>query len=128
MEDALAFPLLLPGRDHILRGMLTMGPVPEPSDQSTHECLSLHALHAGLRLGLGATLISKFSALPLIRTGDVLWRPISDPVVTRQLFIMSSSERPKTTAQQTVVRMVEDLILESVASGDLPGVRLRSSE
>ena len=99
MEDALTFPLLLPGRDHILRGMIDRGALFRNRPiKVRHECLSLHALYAGLRLGLGATLISKFSAFPLIRTGDVFCRPISDPVVTRQLFIVSSSERPKTTA------------------------------
>ena len=109
LEDALAFPLLLPGRDHILRGMIDRGALFRNRPiKVRHECLSLHALYAGLRLSLGATLISKFSALPIIRTSDVLCRPIIDPVVTRQLFIVSSSERPKTTAQQTVVRMVQN--------------------
>ncbi|MCI5042410.1 MAG: hypothetical protein MRY81_22410, partial [Donghicola eburneus] len=91
-----------------------------------HECLSLHSLFAGLRLGLGATLISRLSALPLTRNGEVLCRPINDPVVSRQLFIAASSERPKTTAQKTVVRAVQDLILESLASGELPGARATS--
>ena len=126
LEDALAFPLLLPGRDHILRGMIDRGALFRNRPiKVRHECLSLHALYAGLRLSLGATLISKFSALPLIRTSEVLCRPIIDPVVTRQLFIVSSSERPKTTAQQTVVRMVQELIHESLASGNLPGARAK---
>ena len=126
LEDALAFPLLLPGRDHILRGMIDRGALFRNRPiKVRHECLSLHALYAGLRLSLGATLISKFSALPIIRTSDVLCRPIIDPVVTRQLFIVSSSERPKTTAQQTVVRMVQELIHESLASGNLPGARVK---
>ena len=63
------------------------------------------------------------SEAALTRSGDVLCRPISEPVVTRQLFIASSSERPKTTAQKTVVRTVKDLILENLASGNLPGAR-----
>ena len=124
LEEALTFPLLLPGRDHILRGMIDRVALfrNRPIDVR-HECLSLHALHAGLRLGLGATLISRFSALPLTRTGDVVCRPINDPIVSRQLFIASSSERPKNTAQQTVVRTVQELIFESLASGKLPGAR-----
>ena len=124
LEEALSFPLLLPGRDHILRGMIDRVALFRNRPINVrHECLSLHALFAGLRLGLGATLISQFSALPLTRSGDVLCRPISEPVVTRQLFIASSSERPKTTAQKTVVRTVKDLILENLASGNLPGAR-----
>lgn len=128
LEEALTFPLLLPGRDHILRGMIDrVALFRNRPIEVRHECLSLHALFGGLRLGLGATLISRFSALPLSRNGEVVCRPINDPVVSRQLFIASSSERPKTTAQQTVFRAVQDLILESLASGDLPGARVASS-
>ena len=126
-EDALSFPLLLPGRDHILRGMIDrVALFRNRPIEVRHECLSLHSLFAGLRLGLGATLISRLSALPLTRNGEVLCRPINDPVVSRQLFIAASSERPKTTAQKTVVRSVQDLILESLASGELPGARSTS--
>ncbi len=123
-EDALSFPLLLPGRDHILRGLIDrVALFRNRPIEVRHECLSLNSLFAGLRLGLGATLISRLSALPLTRNGEVLCRPINDPVVSRQLFIASSSERPKTTAQKTVVRTVQDLILENLASGNLPGAR-----
>ncbi|MGB1159924.1 MAG: LysR family transcriptional regulator [Alphaproteobacteria bacterium] len=124
LEEALAFPLLLPGRDHILRGMIDrVALFRNRPIEVRHECLSLHALFAGLRLGLGATLVSQFSALPLAETGVVVCRPINDPVVTRQLFVTSSAERPKTTAQQTVIRVVQDLILENLAAGTLPGAR-----
>ena len=125
LEEALSFPLLLPGRDHILRGMIDrVALFRNRPINIRHECLSLHALYAGLRLGLGATLISQFSALPLTRSGDVLCRPISEPVVSRQLFIASSSERPKTTAQKTLVRTLKEIILESLSSGNLPGARV----
>ena len=124
LEEALSYPLLLPGRDHILRGMIDrVALFRNRPIEVRHECLSLHALYAGLRLGLGATLVSEFSALPLSRNDDVVCRPINDPVVSRQLFVTSSSERPKTTAQQTVLRVVQELMLESLASGDLPGAR-----
>gem|GEM_PF-4030139 len=70
-----------------------------------------------------ATLISQLSALPLSRSGDVVCRPINDNVVSRQLFVASSAERSKTTAQKTVISVVQDLILEGLAAGDLPGAR-----
>ncbi|MEO0959234.1 MAG: LysR substrate-binding domain-containing protein, partial [Pseudomonadota bacterium] len=124
LEEALSFPLLLPGRDHILRGMIDRVALfrSHPIDVR-HECLSLHSLYSGLRLGLGATLISRFSAQPLWREGAVVCRTISDPVVTRRLFIALSSERPMTTAQKTVVEVARDLILESVAKDAWPGTR-----
>lgn len=124
LDEALSYPLLLPGRDHILRGMIDrVALFRNRPIEVRHECLSLHALFAGLRLGLGATLVSEFSALPLVKNGDVVCRPINDPVVSRQLFVASSSERPKTTAQQTVVRAIQELFSASLAAGDLPGAR-----
>ena len=50
-------------------------------------------------------------------------RPINDNVVSRQLFVALSAERSKTTAQKTVISVVQDLILEGLAAGDLPGAR-----
>ena len=124
LDEALSYPLLLPGRDHILRGMIDrVALFRNRPIEVRHECLSLHALFAGLRLGLGATLVSEFSALPLVKNSDVVCRPINDPVVSRQLFVASSSERPKTTAQQTVVRAIQELFSASLAAGDLPGAR-----
>lgn len=128
LEEALSFPLLLPGRDHILRGMIDrVALFRNRPIEVRHECLSLHALFGGLRLGLGATLISRFSALPLSENDEVVCRPIKDPVVSRQLFVASSSERPKTTAQKAVARTVQTLMIESLASGDLPGARTAGS-
>lgn len=124
LEEALSFPLLLPGRDHMLRGMIDrVALFRNRPIEVRHECLSLHALFAGLRLGLGATLISKFSAFPLSQNGEVVCRPINDPIVSRRLFIITSSERPKTTAQQTVVRTLKEFFLDGLGSGKLPGAR-----
>ena len=49
LEDALAFPLLLPGRDHILRGMIDRGALFRTVRSSTPRVSFLHALYAGLR-------------------------------------------------------------------------------
>lgn len=124
LEEALAYPLLLPGRDHILRGMIDrVALFRNHPIQVRHECLSLHSLYAGLRLGLGATLISRFSAGPLRRERAVLCRTISDPVVARRLYIATSAERPVTTAQEAVVNAARDLILESLSTDIWPGTR-----
>ena len=128
LDDALRFPLLLPGRDHMLRGMI--GQVTlyrnHPIDVR-HECLSLNALYAGLELGLGATLISKFSALPLWRERKVHCRRIVEPDVKRKLCIAVSSERPVTSAQQTVIDVASDYITRSVKEGIWPDTRLIST-
>ena len=68
-------------------------------------------------------MISEFSASPLVCKGEVVCRPIVDPVVTRRLFIAVSSERPTTTAQRAVVEVARDLILESVGKNTLASTR-----
>lgn len=130
LEEALSFPLLLPGNDHSLRGMIDrVALFRNRTIDVRHECLSLHSLFAGLKLALGATLISRFSALPLLRTGAVVCRPITDPTVTRRLSIATSSERPTTTAQKAVIGVARGLIREGVASKSLPGARpIQSAE
>lgn len=124
LEEALSFPLLLPGRDHILRGMIDrVALFRNHPIQVRHECMSLHSLYAGLKLGLGATLISKFSALPLWRDGTVVCRRINAPVVTRRLSIALSAERPTTTAQLAVAHAARDLFLEGFGEHAFPGAR-----
>lgn len=116
LEDALSFPLLLPGRDHILRGMIDrVALFRNRPIEVRHECLSLHSLYAGLRQGLGATLVSKLSALPLWQNGDVVCRPIVDPVVSRRLFVATSTERAVTTAQKTVATLAHNILSEMLA-------------
>lgn len=121
LEDALSYPLLLPGRDHILRGMIDRAALfrNHPIDVR-HECMSLTSLYAGLEQGLGATLVSKFSALPLWRAGKVVCRPIVDPNVTRRLFVAVSAERTTTTAQKVVRDMAADIVREKVGSQQWP--------
>lgn len=129
LEEALGYPLLLPGRDHMLRGMIDrMTLFRNHPIEVRHECLSLHSLHSGLELGLGATLISKFSALPLWRQNKVVCRPIVNPNVTRQLCIASNSERPVTTAQKVVMDIVASYINEAVVGGDWPDTRLITAQ
>ena len=125
LEQALAYPLLLPGRDHILRGMIDRVTLfrNRPID-IRHECLSLPALYSGLELGLGATLISKFSALPLWREKKVVCRPVIDPSVSRQLCIATNAERPGTTAQQVVMEIAGACITDAVRQGHWPDTRL----
>lgn len=125
LEKALGYPLLLPGRDHNLRGMIDRATLfrKRPIDVR-HECLSLPALYAGLELGLGATLISKFSAQPLWRDGKVVCRPLVSPRVTRRLCIASSAERPLANAQKVVRQVAARCIADAVKEQRWPDTRL----
>lgn len=129
LEEALSYPLLLPGRDHIMRGLIDRVALfrNHPIDVR-HVCLSLNSLYAGLEHGIGATLVSKFSALSLWRQGKVVCRRIVDPGVTRRLFIAASAERPITTAQNVVMEQAMAYIREKVACTDWPDTRQVSPE
>ena len=129
LEEALSYPLLLPGRDHVLRGMIDRVALfrNHPIDVR-HECLSLHSLYCGLEQGIGATLISKFSALPLWRQGKVVCRRVAEPNVTRRLFVATSAERPITNAQNVVIEQAMACIRANVTSKEWPDTRLVAPE
>ncbi|MEX0339936.1 MAG: LysR family transcriptional regulator [Arenibacterium sp.] len=125
LEDALSYPLLLPGRDHILRGMIDrVSLFRNHPIVLRHECMSLISLYSGLEHGLGATLVSKFSALQLWKAGKVVCRPITEPGVSRQLFVSVSAERTMTTAQKVVRDMATEIIREKVVEQEWPETRL----
>ncbi len=129
LEKALSYPLLLPGRDHVLRGMIDrVALFRNHPIEVRHECLSLHSLYCGLEQGIGATLISKFSALPLWRQGKVACRRVVKPNVTRRLFVATSAERPVTNAQNVVIEQAMACIRASVASKEWPDTRMVAPE
>lgn len=125
LEEALSFPLLLPGRDHTLRGMVDRVALlrNRPLDVR-HECFSFHAVHAGLENGIAASLISKFSALSLWKRGKVVCRPLADPQVTRKLFVARRAKSPTTSAIDVVIRVAEDTIQDRVMRQDWPDTTL----
>ena len=125
LEEALSYPLLLPGRDHVLRGLIDRVALfrNHPIDVR-HECLPLHSLHRGLEQGIGATSILKFSALPLWRQGKVVCRRAVEPNVTRRLFVAASAERPATSAQNVVIEQAMACIRANVSSKEWPDTRL----
>ena len=129
LEEALSYPLLLPGRDHVLRGMIDrVALFRNHPIEVRHECLSLHSLYCGLEQGIGATLISKFSALPLWRKGKVVCRRVVKPNVTRRLFVTASAERPITTAQSVVIEQAMACIKARVANKEWPDTRIVGPE
>jgi len=129
LEEAPGYPLLLPGRDHMLRGMIDrLTLFRNHTIDVRHECLSLNALYSGLKQGLGATLISKFSALPLWRENKVVCRPVANPNVTRQLCIAVSSDRPVTTAQKVVMDIATKHISAAVTNRNWSDTRLIAGE
>ena len=129
LEEALSYPLLLPGRDHVLRGMIDrVALFRNHPIEVRHECLSLHSLYCGLEQGIGATLISKFSALPLWRQGKVVCRRVVEPNVTRRLFVAASAERPITHAQNVVFEQAVACIRASVTRKKWPDTRLVEPE
>ena len=124
LEEALSHPLLLPGRDHFLRGMIDrLALFRNHPITVRHECLSLQSLFSGLEQGLGATLVSRFSALPLLRSKKVVCRDIADPAISRRLFLATSAERPATAAQALVADIAAGFVARQVGGGEWPGTR-----
>lgn len=102
-------PLILPAHPHGLRilvdDVLTkLGVVPKIE-------LEVEAMTATLSLveqGAGYTILSETAAQHLLGTGRIRSWPIVDPVITRQLILATSTQRPMSVATRVVSRMLRE--------------------
>jgi LysR family nitrogen assimilation transcriptional regulator len=67
--------------------------------------------------GVGYTLLSYGPARHLVDTGRLKSWSIVDPVLTRQLILATSSQRPTTTATRALAKMVRRQVQDLVQRG-----------
>jgi LysR family transcriptional regulator, nitrogen assimilation regulatory protein len=111
-------PMILPSRPHGLRLVVDalLGEVAiEP-----RVVLEVDAMPSTLSLverGIGYTLLSYGPARHLLEAGRLKCWSIVDPVLTRQLILATSSQRPTTTATRALARMVARQVRQLVEQG-----------
>ena len=102
-------PLILPAQPHGLRVLVDevlakLGVPPKLE-------LEVEAMTATLSLveqGAGYTILSETAAQHLLGTGRIRSWPIVDPVITRQLVLATSTQRPMSVATRVVSRMLRE--------------------
>lgn len=78
---------------------------------------SVQAIAGSLVAGLGCAIGTKLFMREQIESGALHWRPITDPVLTRTLFLCEIADRPPTIALETTRTLILDLIGQAVANG-----------
>jgi LysR family nitrogen assimilation transcriptional regulator len=79
---------------------------------------SVQAIAGCLSEGLGCLVGTNLFMRELIERGELHTRPIIEPHLTRTLHICELADRPATFALESVRRMIVDLIMHAVSTGD----------
>jgi LysR family nitrogen assimilation transcriptional regulator len=111
-------PMILPGRPHGLR--LVVDALLGEADIAPRIELEVDAMPSTLKLverGMGYTLLSYGPARHLVEAGRMRSWSIVDPVLTRQLILVTSSQRPTTAATRALAQMVRQQVRDLVERG-----------
>jgi LysR family nitrogen assimilation transcriptional regulator len=111
-------PMILPGRPHGLR--LVVDALLGEAEIAPRIELEVDAMPSTLSLverGMGYTLLSYGPARHLVEAGRMRSWSIVDPVLTRQLILATSSQRPTTAATRALAQMVRQQIKDLVGRG-----------
>ncbi|MCW3474753.1 LysR substrate-binding domain-containing protein [Limobrevibacterium gyesilva] len=111
-------PMILPSRPHGLR--IVLDALLGKAQIVPRIELEVNAMPSTLRLvesGMGYTLLSYGPARSLVEAGRLRSWSIVDPVLTRQLILATSSQRPTTTATRALALMVRQQIHDLVRRG-----------
>lgn len=118
-------PMIIPSRPHGLR--LVVDALLGEATIDMNVILEVDAMPSTLSLverGVGYTLLSYGPARHLIEAGRMKSWSIVDPVLTRQLILATSSQRPTTAATRALAamvrRQVQDLVRRGLWSSDKP--------
>jgi LysR family nitrogen assimilation transcriptional regulator len=110
--------MIIPSRPHGLR--LVVDSILSDAAIEPNIVLEVDAMPSTLSLverGMGYTLLSYGPARHLIEAGRMKSWSIVDPVLTRQLILATSSQRPTTTATRALAKMVRSQVRDLVQQG-----------
>ena len=111
--EAVAKPLILPSRDHILRKLVEWGAQQKNLTLNIrYELGGGWTLKSAVAAGLGDTIISQAAITPDELGSRILVRPIVDPVLERRLSLVQSSIRASAPAVAAVRAVLLSLFVE----------------
>jgi LysR family transcriptional regulator, nitrogen assimilation regulatory protein len=122
LNEALEFPLIMPGRAAVLQALATD---PEERRRIAQrvglEIEAATSLKRAVAAGIGVTLQSRALALREIAAGTLIAREIVDPPMRRKLHLVSSRNRMASRAVIETRRLLIDTVRRANASGQWPG-------
>jgi LysR family nitrogen assimilation transcriptional regulator len=120
-RDVPALPLILPARPHAIRRLIDEAAARHHLDINlgfeVNAYLAIRDLVTG---GEGFTILPISAVLPEIRAGVIKAVKIVDPQLRQMVGVMTSPHHSPSLATKTVLRVVQDLALDLIASGAWP--------
>lgn len=118
LRDALACPLVLPPREHVIRKLVEWAALQQ--DIRLHiryELVGGWILKNFVAEGLGHTIIGRAAITPEDLCGKISIRPIVSPALERRLVLVQSPIRATAPAVQAVTGLLRELVVESAGEG-----------
>ncbi|QHI98424.1 LysR family transcriptional regulator [Xylophilus rhododendri] len=128
LEEAIARPLVLPGRAHghctrtIVETVLIDAGKSMPKVAA--EINSVHILKTAIQAGLGSTIMPYALAQREVEDGRLTAHKIDSPDLHRTLGVCVSRHLPMTNAKQAIRRLIADVFRDLCTSGRWPGARV----
>lgn len=118
LAEALASPLVLPSRPHLLRQHVDDA-AKSIDMQVTVACEvdSVPLIRAFVKQGLGSTILPLGAVRKAVENGSVSTSPLVDPEIERNLYLAWSHARPPSKAFLAVAEMLRTVIAEIVDEG-----------
>jgi len=109
-------PLILPARPHGLRVLIDR--TLEKVGVTANVQMELDAMASTLGLveeGVGYTILCDAAVRPLVAAGRIRSWPIEAPVMTRQLMLATSTQRPMSVATRVVAKLIRQQVADLFA-------------
>jgi LysR family transcriptional regulator, nitrogen assimilation regulatory protein len=124
-DEVVNLPLILPGQGANLRG--TVKHVEEANKligACVMEINSLSFLISVLKEGMGCTVFSRTTVAEEIDKGDLVLRPIIDPEIRRDLYIVFLPTARNTPLLDELARFIQKHIHDHLAANPIDGIRV----
>ncbi|WP_353645226.1 LysR substrate-binding domain-containing protein [Mesorhizobium sp. WSM2239] len=113
--DILDLPLILLKQGLSARALMDdVGLLKKLEGRAKLQMNSVHAIGASLAAGLGCAIGTKLFMYELIETGSLHFRAITDPELSRTLYLCQMADRPATYALEAVRALILKLLRQSV--------------
>jgi LysR family nitrogen assimilation transcriptional regulator len=128
LEEAIARPLVLPGKSHghctraIVDGVLIKAGKSMPTIAA--EINSVHILKTAVQAGLGSTIMPYALAQREIEDGRITAHGIVSDTMFRTLGVCMARHVPTSNAKRAIARLIADVFRDLCERGRWPGARL----
>jgi len=124
-DDVASLPLILAGQGANLRGIIKhVEQANKLKDACVMEINSLSFLTSVLKEGMGCTVLSRATVAEEIKKGELVFRPIIDPEIKRNLYIVFLSTAQNPQFLEEIAKFIQHHIHNYLTANPIEGVRV----